>query len=337
MLLADELRPRFFVWDIQLDANHQASSAHLHDVRNLCVAYGLHEVLAHLSSILHEVLALDNIEDGDGACTSQMVAAEGRAELTIDGRELGADEDGAHGEAVADAFRDGDDVGADAEVLMREELAAASVAALYLVANQDSIVLVAKLLQLLEEVGLDQSDAAHALYAFHDAGADVAPLYLSLPGLDVAQREVGNVAVGIDGRNNLRIRRHFYGQRCAAVEGFLEREDARPAVVERREFQCVLVCLSTAVDEEKAVVLVSAGFAEALRELALQGVLHGVAVETECLQLPRHGLYVVGMAMADADDGMAAVKIEVFLSLAVPDGAALAAGDGHIHQGIYVE
>ena len=220
---------------------------------------------------------------------------------------------------------------------MREELAAASVAALYLVANQDSIVFVAKLLQLLQEVGLDHSDAAHALYAFHDAGADVAPLKLSLPGLDVVERKVGNVAVGIDGRNDLRIRRHFYGQRCAAVESFLEREDARPAVVERREFQCVLVRLSTAVDEEKAIVFVSASFAQSLRELPLQGILNGVAVEAECLQLLCHCLDVVWMAVTYADDGMSAIKVQVLLSLTVPDGATFATCNGHIHKRVYVE
>ena len=69
MLFADEALAGLLVGDVQLDANHQASSAHLHHMRQLGIANSLHQVLAHLCSILHELLFLDDVEHGDGSCT----------------------------------------------------------------------------------------------------------------------------------------------------------------------------------------------------------------------------------------------------------------------------
>jgi hypothetical protein len=43
------------------------------------------------------------------------------------------------------------------------------------------------------------------------------------------------------------------------------------------------------------------------------------------------------MAMADADDSMTAIEVQVLLALGVPDFATFAAGNGDIHEGINVE
>ena len=220
---------------------------------------------------------------------------------------------------------------------MREELAAAAVATLYLVADEDGVVLVAKLTKCLQEVGLHHADAAHALYALHDAGTHIALLYLAFPRPYVVERQIGDVSVSIDWRDDFRVVRCLDGQRGAAVEGFLQGEDAGAAVEERRQLQRVLVGLCAAVDEEKAVVLVAASLAEPSRQFLLQGVLHGVAVEAERLQLSRHGLHIMRMAMAYTDNGVTAIKVEVLLALAVPHFATLATRNGHIHQRVNVE
>ena len=43
------------------------------------------------------------------------------------------------------------------------------------------------------------------------------------------------------------------------------------------------------------------------------------------------------MAVADADDGMAAIEVEVLLPPVVPDPAALALDDVHVEERINVE
>ena len=266
-----------------------------------------------------------------------MITAKGRAKLTIDGRELGRDEHAAHREAVADALGDCDDVGTYAKVLMREELAAAAIAALYLVADKDGVVLIAKFAKRLQEVGTDHADAAHALNAFEDAGTGVALLYLAFPSIYVVERQVGDVSIGIDWSDNLGVVRCLHSQRGAAVESFLKGKDAGASVIEGCQFQGILVGLSSAVDKEKAVVLVAASLAQALGELFLQRVLHGVAVEAQPCYLLTDSLHVMRMGMSHADDGVTAIEVEVFLSLAVPDAAALASGYGHVHEGINIK
>ena len=165
-----------------------------------------------------------------------MVAAERGAELSVDGFELGRNEYSAHREAVADAFGYSDDVGAYAEPLVGEEATAASVAALYLVADKHCSVLLAELMQALGKLGCGQLDAANALNALQDDSAHVALAQL-----------------------NLRVVRCFHGERRASVESLLTREDARATVVERSQLQGVLVGLGTAVDEKQLIVVVAAG------------------------------------------------------------------------------
>jgi hypothetical protein len=40
--------------------------------------------------------------------------------------------------------------------------------------------------------------------------------------------------------------------------------------------------------------------------------------------------------MSDADYGMTAIKVKIFLSLIVPNLASLSSVDGYVHQRIYV-
>lgn len=76
---------------------------------------------------------------------------------------------------------------------MGEELAAASVAALDFIENQDRVVFRTSLAESLHEFVCRQLDAAYALYAFDNHCADISFGQFGLHGFDVVQREVGDV------------------------------------------------------------------------------------------------------------------------------------------------
>ena len=116
-----------------------------------------------------------------------MVAAEGGAQLTVDGLELGTDEHRRHREAVADALGHGDHVGADAGVLVGEEPSAAAVSALDFVEDEDGARRRALLPQCLHEGRVGHLDATHALDSFNNHGADVALAKLGAHGFRVVQ------------------------------------------------------------------------------------------------------------------------------------------------------
>ena len=125
---------------------------------------------------------------------------------------MGGYQDGTHREAVADALGAGDDVGLDAEPLVGEELSAAAVAALNLVADEQGAVCLAQLLQALCKLSCSHADAAHALDAFQNDGTYIAFLQFSGPCFQIVQGQIGDVLVGIDGGNDFGIVRSLYGQ-----------------------------------------------------------------------------------------------------------------------------
>ena len=95
---------------------------------------------------------------------------------------------------------------------MGKELAAASVAALDLIQHQHRVMGGAGLPQGVHEVVGRQLDAAHALNPFDDDGTHVPLRQFAAHGLDVVQRQVGDMSVGIDGRNDFRIVRGLHCQ-----------------------------------------------------------------------------------------------------------------------------
>ena len=171
-----------------------------------------HQVVAHLTGILHQLLLLHHVEHGQSGCTGQMVAAKGGAELSVFGLEVGRDEHGSHGETVADALGTGDEVGTDAEPLVGKEASAAAVAALNLIGDEHSTIVMAELLQPLGKLLTHELNAAHALDALDDAGADIALGQFLPPGLQIVEGQIGGVAVGVDGGDDLRVVGHLYGQ-----------------------------------------------------------------------------------------------------------------------------
>ena len=74
---------------------------------------------------------------------------------------------------------------------------------------------------------------------------------------------------------------------------------------------------------------------KALGELLLQTVDNGIGIESKHVQLLGEFLDIMRMAMTDADDGMAAVKVKIFLAFAVPNVAAFALDDIDVEERIY--
>ena len=139
VLLLDERHTHVLVRTAEVDAYHQSFATY---VKYLLWAFCLefpklsHEVVAHRARVLHKVLVLHHIEHGKGSGTTEMVASEGGAELTVDGLKLRRDEHCTHRETVGYSFCHGDDVGTDTEPLMGEELTTTAITALYLIANK---------------------------------------------------------------------------------------------------------------------------------------------------------------------------------------------------------
>ena len=92
----------------------------------------------------------------------------------------------------------------------------------------------------------------------------------------------------------------------------------------------------TRVDEEELIIFITASLAQTLSEFHLQLVDDRVGIETQIVQLVGEHLYIVRMAMADADNGMTAIKVEIFLTLVVPYLAALTFYNINIEKRIYV-
>ena len=335
----DELGAHFLVGHVQHHAHHQSPASQLGDVAGALPQFLqlVHQVVPHQVGVLHQPLALHHVERGQRGGAGQVVAPEGGAQLPVDGREARRDEHGSHGEAVGDALGHGDDVGADAQPLVGEELAAAAVSALYLVADECRSRLLAGLAQPLGELGGEHAHASYALYALYDAGADIALPQLGLPGGQVVDGQEGDVLAVVDGGHYLGVVGHLHGQRRAPVEGLPDGQYPLAAVLEGGQLQGVLVGLRAGVDEEELVVVISACLSQPLGQLRLQGVDDGVAVEAQPLELLAYLLHVARVAVPYADDGVPAVEVQVFLSLVVPYLASFSLHHVDVVKGIYVE
>ena len=107
------------------------------------------------------------------------------------------------------------------------------------------------------------------------------------------------------------------------MESLLYRKHAGFSVGEGSQLQGILVCLGTRVDEEELIIFITAYLAQTLSEFHLQLVDDRVGIETQVVQLVGEHLHIVRMAMTDADNGMPAIEVEIFLTFVVPYLAAL--------------
>ena len=111
------------------------------------------------------------------------------------------------------------------------------------------------------------------------------------------------------------------------MERVLHSEHTATTVVETGELECILVGLSTTVDEEEAIVFIAAYLSKALSELLLQGVDDTVGVESDLLNLIVDSLDIMRMTMSNADDSVTTVEVEILLSFIVPYAGTFAPYD----------
>ena len=95
---------------------------------------------------------------------------------------------------------------------MGEESAAATVAALYLVAYEYGAVSAACRLQFLRELRGGKTYAAHSLYALQYHSCDIILCQFAFPCRDVIERQISHMPVGIDRSDNLWIVGSLYCQ-----------------------------------------------------------------------------------------------------------------------------
>ena len=220
---------------------------------------------------------------------------------------------------------------------MGEELARPAVAALHLVEDECGAVLPAQAAERLQETVLRHVDAAAALDTLDDHRGHAAFRQFVRHGIAVVQVAERDVVVRVEGGDDRRIVRQRHGARSAPVEAAAEGDDAVPAGLEGRQFGGVLVGFRAAVVQEEGVILVTADLADAACQLLLQGIADAVGVEADLVELRLQRLDVMRVGVPHGNDGVAAVQVEVFLSLVIPDGAALRPHRGDVEEGIYVE
>ena len=83
------------------------------------------------------------------------------------------------------------------------------------------------------------------------------------------------------------------------------------------------------------IIFITDYLEQTLSEFHLQIVDDRVGIETQVVQLVGEHLHIVRMGMGDADNGMAAIEVEVFLTLVVPYLAALTFYNINIEERIY--
>lgn len=74
-----------------------------------------------------------------------------------------------------------------------------------------------------------------------------------------------------------------------------------------------------------------------MRKLFLKRVPDTVRVEPYLPELRGECGDIIRMAMSDRDDGMAAVKVQVFIAFVIADMTSFRRDGGHIKKAVYVE
>ena len=108
------------------------------------------------------------------------------------------------------------------------------------------------------------------------------------------------------------------------MEGLFGREHTCAAIVEAGELEGILVGFGATVDQKELIIVVAADLAQPLGKLALEQVDDTVGVEAKLVELLGEHVDIMGMAVADADDSMSAVEVEILLTFVVPHMDALA-------------
>ena len=217
-----------------------------------------------------------------------------------------------------------------------KKLTAAAVAALHLVGDEQHVVRAAQQRQPLQEVIGRHDDAAHALNRLDNHGADVAAAQDFGHRLQVVIDEANGVA-GVEGSHDFGVVGGRHRARGTAVKRAFKCHHAGFAGVEGGQLQRILVGLGPRVAQKQRVIVVARHLAQLVRQLRLNRNLHRVGVEADVLQLLGEALHVVRVAVADGNNGVAAVEIQVFLALVVPQLRAERPHGRDVDEGVNVE
>ena len=233
----------------ELYANHKAATANFLD--SVDFLQFRKQIVANFCGVFNQVLFGDDVEHGAGSGASQMVATEGCSQLSHNGCEERRNDDTSHWQTVADAFCHSHNVGFDAGILVGEEFAAPSVTRLYLVENQHGIGCGAGFAQVAHKLVVGHLNAANALNAFNYHRRIDAFLKFGTHCGGVVQIDESNFKSFIYRGNVLWNISNSDGCRCASVERVTESQHLVAAVVERRQFECVLIGFGARVYQEK--------------------------------------------------------------------------------------
>ena len=170
------------------------------------------EIFANLMRILHKVLLLEDIENGESGSTCQMVATKGSTQLTIYWSKLWRNQYASHREAITDTLGYGDEIWLDAQPLVSKELTASAITALDFIANQDGAVFLAGCLQALSKLRSYHVATTYALDRLNDTSTYIALGKFLLPSLQIVDRKIGYVTIVIDRSDDLRVICYLYGK-----------------------------------------------------------------------------------------------------------------------------
>ncbi len=329
------------VGGVEFDAQEEASAADLLDFagifeRGEC----FDDAFAFLGGLGGEVFLFEDVEDGGGDGGADRVAAEGAAVgAGLEERgEAGFGEHAGDGDAAAERFAEGHDVGDDPPAvavvveLVSEVGAGTSAAGPDFIEDEGEVVLIAEGANAGEEVGIGDVDAALALDGFDEYGAG-----LGIDGvLESGEVVVGDVGeAGDEGSESCLIVGGGGGGKGAegsSVETFEEGDDFEWGVVgggvgggEASELDGGFVGFGAGVAEEGAAVE-SLGL-EMLGEADLGLGVKLVAGGPEGVGLPGDGGDEGGVAVAEDGAAEAGEEIEIGVTVGVGEAGALSADE----------
>ena len=128
-----------------------------------------------------------------------------------------------------------------------------------------------------------------------------------------------------------------YGERSPSMKAPAEGNNLFAAVVEAGQLQGILIGLRPGITEEELIVGPAGYFTQLVGEFHLQRDMDGIGIKTDFIQLFGDTLHIMRMGMTDRNNGMAAVQIQILLSLLVPYIRAFCFCDGDVVDGIDVK
>ena len=350
-----ELRCRLFRCRVthELDRQHRSEPA---DVSNLWptslpVEHSRAERLTQQLGALHELLLLEDVEDGRCCSERDRVADERAANRTRVRvvHDRGPADDPGERETAADRLRKHEEVGLDVEVLHREHPPGPSKPRLHLVGDEDDPVLVTDPPQSGDELGGRGEEAPLPLLWLEDDRGDVVGRHVGREepferrerrlgiGSPVRVRERSPIHLRRERAQSCLVRvrpgRHRQRHPRSAVERSFEGNDALPLRVQPRELDRVLDRLGTRV-EERATSLARDRhqLAEALRQLDVAFVgNHGVVGVQEAVDLLADRLDDPRVVVTDVGDADSADEVDERVAVDVGDrGAACSIRDDRL-------